>query len=61
MSVMGMTIRDGRIVELFALTDAEAQKILTVIIIQAPAVRTRNPVCGHCGTHCYGDCEASGA
>ena len=44
-----------------ALTDAEAQKILTVIIIQAPAVRTRNPVCGHCGTHCYGDCEASGA
>jgi len=44
-----------------ALTDSEAQKILSVIIIQAPAIRTRNPVCGHCGTHCYGDCEASGA
>ena len=44
-----------------ALTDAEAQKILAVVIIQAPAARTRNPVCGHCGTHCYGDCEASGA
>ena len=40
-------------------SDSEAQsKILSVIIIiQAPAIRTRNPQCGHCGTHRYGDCE----
>ena len=44
-----------------ALTDAEARKVLDHITIVTPSARIRNPVCGHCGTHCYGDCEASGA